>query len=65
MELSTDLIKPNDEIVLTIWPARDSSPEALMDAFQLNGQERIVLQTTGNSNPPTNTVTITRPVCED
>ena len=66
MELPTDLIKPNDEMVLTIWPARDSSPEALMGAFQLNGGEQIVLQTTatGNSNPPTNTVTITTPVCD-
>jgi len=67
MELPLDLIKPNDQMTVMLWPARNSSPEAVMGAFEINGQERIVLQTraTGNSNPPTDTVTITRPVCED
>ena len=67
MELPIDLIKPDDEMIVMIWPARNSSPEALMGAFEIKGQERIVLQTraTGNSDPPTDTVTITRPVCED
>ena len=67
MELPRDLIKPDDELVVMLWPARNSSPEALMGAFEIKGQERIVLQTTatGNSDPPTNTVTITRPVCAD
>ena len=67
MELPTDLIKPDDKMIVMVWPARNSSPEAVMGAFEIKGQERIVLQTraTGNSDPPTDTVTITRPVCED
>lgn len=67
MELSRDLIKPNDEMTVMLWPARNSSPEALMGAFEIKGQERVVLQmtATGNSDPPTDTVTITRPVCEE
>lgn len=66
MELPRDLIKADDEMIVMLWPARDSSPEALMGAFEIKGEERVVLQTTatGNSDPPTNTVTITRPVCE-
>ena len=67
MELPLDLIKPGDEMTVTLWPARNSSPEALMGAFEIKGQEPVVLQTTatGNSNPPTDTVSITRPVCEE
>jgi len=67
MELPRDLIEADDEMIVMLWRARDSSPEALMGAFEIKGQERVVLQTsaTGNSDPPTNTVTITRPVCED
>ena len=67
MELPRDLIKPNDKMTIMLWPKRDSAPEALMGAFHVEGQDPIVLQTsaTGNSNPPTDTATISRPVCED
>lgn len=67
MELPRDLIKSDDKMTVMLWPKRDSSPEALMGAFHIKGQEPVVLQTsaTGNSSPPTNTVTITRPVCDD
>lgn len=67
MELPTDLIKSGDEMVITGWPARNSSAEFLIGAFEISGQEKVVLQTsaTGNSNPPSESVVVTRPVCED
>ena len=63
----TDAIKEGDEMAVMGWPKRDSSPEMVFGAFEIKGQEPIVFQTsaTGNSNPPSDTVTITRPVCDD
>ena len=66
-DLPQDSIKAGDEMIVIGWPARDSSPEMIFGGFEIKGQPRIVFQTsaTGNSNPPTSSVVITRPVCED
>ena len=63
----TDAIKEGDEMAVMGWPKRDSSPEMVFGAFEIKGQDPIVFQTsaTGNSNPPTDTVAITRPVCDE
>ena len=66
-ELPEDAIKAGDELIVIGWPARDSSAEMLLRGFEIKGSERIIYQdrATGNSNPPENEVTITRPVCTD
>ena len=66
-ELPEDAIKAGDELIVIGWPARDSSPEMLLRGFEIKGSERIIYQdrATGNSDPPENEVTITRPVCTD
>lgn len=66
-ELPEDAIKAGDELIVIGWPARDSSAEMLLRGFEIKGSERIIYQdrATGNSSPPENEVTITRPVCTD
>lgn len=63
----TDAIKEGDEMAVMGWPKRDSTPEMVFGAFEIKGQDPIVFQTsaTGNSAPPNDEVTITRPQCED
>ena len=66
-EIPTDAITAGDEMIVIGWPARNSSPEMVFGGFEIKGQDRITFQTsaTGNSNPPTDSVVITRPVCND
>lgn len=67
MRLPRDAIKVGDQITVTGWPARDSSPKMIFGAFHIQGQEKVVLQTSarGNSERPTDSVVITRPKCEN
>jgi len=48
--IAKDAIKPGDELMVRVWPARDGSPDAVMSSFELNGTYYNVHEDVGQSS---------------